>query len=84
MQRRLASFGLTMDVLSLSDPQSTYVTRQRFPRIMLGQEGREQDIEIIKQNVRAAGEAGVPCLKYNLNLLGVPRTGRTPGRGGVT
>ncbi len=82
-QRRLADFGIAMDVLSL-DLQSTYVTRQRFPRIMLGQPGRDADIEIIVQNVRAAGEAGVPCLKYNLNLLGVPRTGRTPGRGGVT
>lgn len=83
VQQRLATFGITMDVLSL-DLQSTYVTRQRFPRIMLGQPGREDDIAIIQQNVRAAGEAGVPCLKYNLNLLGVPRTGRTPGRGGVT
>jgi mannonate dehydratase len=83
VQERLATFGITMDVLSL-DLQSTYVMRQRFPRIMLGQEGRDEDIEVIKQNVRAAGEAGVPCLKYNLNLLGVPRTGRTPGRGGVT
>jgi mannonate dehydratase len=83
VQERLARFGLTMDILSL-DLQSTYVTRQRFPRIMLGLPGREADIEIIQQNVRAAGEAGVPCLKYNLNLLGVPRTGRTPGRGGVT
>ena len=75
VQRRVAEFGITMDVLSL-DLQSTYVTRQRFPRIMLGQEGRDQDIAVITQNVRAAGEAGVPCLKYNLNLLGVPRTGR--------
>lgn len=83
IQRRLAEFGMTMDVLTL-DLQSTYVTRQRYPRIMLGQPGREEDIEIIKQNVRAAGETGVPCLKYNLNLMGVPRTGRTPGRGGVT
>ena len=83
VQERLARFGLTMDVLSL-DLQSTYVTRQRFPRIMLGEAGREDDIAVIQQNVRAAGEAGVPCLKYNLNLLGVPRTGRTPGRGGVT
>jgi mannonate dehydratase len=83
VQERLARFGLTMDVMSL-DLQSTYVTRQRFPRIMLGQPGRDDDIAIIQQNVRAAGEAGVPCLKYNLNLLGVPRTGRTPGRGGVT
>jgi mannonate dehydratase len=51
---------------------------------MLGLPGRDDDIAIIQQNVRAAGAAGVPCLKYNLNLLGVPRTGRTPGRGGVT
>jgi mannonate dehydratase len=83
VQKRLAGYGLTMDVLSL-DLQSTYVTRQRFPRIMLGQEGRDQDIAVIQQNVRAAGEAGVGTLKYNLNLMGVPRTGRTPGRGGVT
>jgi mannonate dehydratase len=83
VQRRLAAFGIAMDVLSL-DLQSRYVTQQRFPRIMLGQAGRDQDIAVITQNVRAAGEAGVPCLKYNLNLLGVPRTGRTPGRGGVT
>lgn len=83
VQERLAGHGITMDVLTL-DLQSTYVTRQRFPRIMLGQPGRDEDIEVIKQNVRAAGAAGVPCLKYNLNLLGVPRTGRTPGRGGVT
>jgi len=44
---------------------------------------RDAEIEIIKQNVRAAGEAGVPCLKYNLNYLGVPRTGRSKGRGGA-
>jgi mannonate dehydratase len=83
VQDRLARHGLTMDVLSL-DLQSTYAPRQRYPRIMLGLPGRDEDIAIIQQNVRAAGEAGVPCLKYNLNLLGVPRTGRTPGRGGVT
>ncbi len=83
VKQRLAEFGITMDVLSL-DLQSTYTANQRFPNIMRGTPGRDDEIEIIKQNVRAAGEAGVPCLKYNLNLLGVPRTGRTPGRGGVT
>jgi mannonate dehydratase len=83
VKERLARYGLAMDVLSL-DLQSTYVTRQRFPRIMLGEPGRDEDIEVIKQNIRAASAAGVPCLKYNLNLMGVPRTGRTPGRGGVT
>src|SRR5262245_31891526 len=83
VQERLARFGLQMAVLALDLP-STYAPRQRFPRIMLGEPGRDEDIEVIRQNVRAAGAAGVPCLKYNLNLMGVPRTGRTPGRGGVT
>lgn len=81
-QSRLAQFGMTMDVLTL-DLQSSYVTQHRFPGIMRGLPSRDAEIEIIKQNIRAAGEAGVPCLKYNLNLLGVPRTGRTPGRGGA-
>jgi D-mannonate dehydratase len=61
VRRRLAGFGIAMDVLSL-DLQSRYVTQQRFPRIMLGQAGRDEDIAVIQQNVRAAGEAGVPCL----------------------
>lgn len=82
LQKRLGSFGLTMDVLTL-DLQSSYMTRHRHPGIMRGLASRDAEIEIIKQNVQAAGEAGVPCLKYNLNLLGVPRTGTTPGRGGV-
>ena len=81
-QRRLASFGMSMDVLTL-DLQSSYVTQHRFPGIMRGLPSRDGEIEIVKQNVRSAGDAGVPCLKYNLNLLGVPRTGRTPGRGGA-
>jgi mannonate dehydratase len=81
-QQRLAHFGMTMDVLTL-DLQSSYVTQHRFPGIMRGLPSRDAEIEIVKQNIRAASEAGVPCLKYNLNLLGVPRTGRTPGRGGA-
>jgi mannonate dehydratase len=82
LQQRLANFGITMDVLTL-ELQSSFLTQHRFPAIMRGLPGRDAEIEIIKQNVRTAGEAGVPCLKYNLNLLGVPRTGRVPGRGGA-
>ena len=82
LQQHFQSYGISMDVLTL-DLQSTYMTRHRFPGIMRGLESRDAEIEVIKQNIRAAGEAGVPCLKYNLNLLGVPRTGRTRGRGGA-
>jgi mannonate dehydratase len=82
MQARFAASGLTIDVLALNLP-SRYMTHQRFPGIMMGLPSRDAEIEVIKQNVRAAGEAGIPCLKYNLNLLGVPRTGRSKGRGGA-
>ncbi len=82
VQEHLARFGMTMDVLTL-DLQSNYLTEHRFPGIMRGLPSRDAEIEIIKQNIRAASDAGVPCLKYNLNLLGVPRTGRTRGRGGA-
>jgi mannonate dehydratase len=81
-QKRLAEYGMTMDVLTL-DLQSSFMSQHRFPGIMRGLPSRDAEIEIVKQNVRTAGEGGVPTLKYNLNLLGVPRTGRAPGRGGA-
>ena len=82
LKARMESFGIALDVLALDLP-SAYMTRQRFPGIAMGLPSRDAEIEVIKQNIRAAAEAGVPCLKYNLNLLGVPRTGRSPGRGGA-
>jgi len=82
LQDRLSKFGITMDALALDLP-SEYVTKLRYPGIMTGSATRDAEIEIIKQNIQAAGEAGVPCLKYNLGILGVPRTGRVLGRGGA-
>ncbi len=82
LKERVGQWGMSVDVLALNLP-SQYITRQRFPGIMQGLPSRDAEIEVIKQNVRAAGEGGIPCLKYNLNLLGVPRTGRKEGRGGA-
>lgn len=81
-QKRVAEYGMSVDVLTL-DLQSSFMTGHRHPGIMRGLPSRDAEIEIVKQNIRAAGEAGIPCMKYNLNLLGVPRTGRVPGRGGA-
>jgi mannonate dehydratase len=82
VQARLKTWGITLDVLALPLP-SVIPPRQRHPDIMLGGPGRDASIELIKQNIRAAGEAGVPALKYNMNLMGVARTGRSKGRGGA-
>ena len=55
---RFASFGISLDVLALDLP-SAYIARQRFPGIMMGTPSRDAEIEVIKQNVRAAAEAGI-------------------------
>ena len=44
---------------------------------------RDREIDGICQMIRNASRAGIPALKYNLTLLGVVRTGSTPGRGGA-
>ena len=41
-------------------------------------ERRDAQLAVITHNIRAAAEAGVPCLKYALPMIGIPRTGRTP------
>ncbi len=79
---RCREFGISLDVMTLG-MESRFLTQARFPGIVMALPSRDAEIEIIKQRIRAAGEAGVPCLKYNFTLLGVPRTGRTVGRGGA-
>lgn len=81
LQDRLATFGLTMDVLTLG-LDIRYMAR-RFPGIMRGLPSRDAEIATVIQRIETAGRAGVPCLKYNLSPLGLLRTGFTPGRGGA-
>jgi mannonate dehydratase len=33
------------------------------------------------RNIAAAADSGIPALKYNLQIIGIPRTGDEPGRG---
>jgi mannonate dehydratase len=62
---------------------SAYIARARFPNIMLGKSPeRDREIETICQVIRDCARAGIPAVKYNLTVLGVVRTGRSPGRGG--
>jgi mannonate dehydratase len=82
LRERVESFGINLDLLPL--PMGSWpVSRSESPNIMLGKSPeRDREIEIICDNIRAASKAGIPALKYNLTLLGVVRTERTPGRGG--
>lgn len=53
------------------------------PRIILGQPGRDEDIEKVIRSIRAAGAAGYPVIEYNFyNHRATEGYGFRPGRGG--
>ena len=71
---RAASYGLEVGIMMLHN-----VT----PRTILGQPGRDEDIDKVIRSIRAAGAAGYPVVEYNFyNHRAVEGYGRRPGRGG--
>ena len=64
---------------------SSHIDREKHPAIMLAQSPeRDRDIESLQTMIRNCAAAGVPSIKYNMSILGVVRTGRSPGRGDCT
>jgi len=43
---------------------------------------RDRYLDLIKENVRRAGEAGVEVISYHWTMIPIRRNGRAPGRGG--
>ncbi len=52
---RLKSGGLTLYNLMIGG----------FPKTLYGQPGRDEEIDKIRQSIRAAGKAGLPVIEYN-------------------
>lgn len=83
LRERVERFGITLDMVPLP-MSSSPIARAENPNILLGKSPeRDREIDDICQMIRNASRAGIPALKYNLTLLGVPRTANTPGRGGA-
>jgi mannonate dehydratase len=78
-------YGMAVDVLNPPFLPSSHIDRERHPAIMLGQSPeRDRDIEQIQMMIKNCAAAKIPCIKYNMSILGVLRTGRVPGRGDTT
>jgi len=82
LRERIESHGIKLDMVPL--PMSShYISRYENPGILLGKSPqRDREIDGICQMIRNTAQAGIPALKYNLNILGVVRTETTRGRGG--
>ncbi len=82
LRERVERHGLTLDVTDSVLLPSSLIDREPHPSIMLAQSPqRDRDIEAFQNHIRACAAAGVPTLKYNMSILGVVRSGTTPGRG---
>src|SRR5262245_36385726 len=78
-------YGIAVDVLNPPFLPSSHIDRERHPAIMLGESPeRDRDIEQIQTMIKNCASAKIPCIKYNMSILGVLRTGRSPGRGDTT
>jgi len=78
---RLDSFGLQLDMVQL--PLSSHpIEKQDSPDILSAGPERDRQIDSICRLIERIGEAGIPATKYNLNIIGIPRTSPKAGRGG--
>lgn len=78
---RIEGFGLTLDMLQLP-LASVPVDRAQCPDILLAGPERDRQIDGICALIEACADAGIPSVKYNFNLIGIPRTPMEEGRGG--
>jgi mannonate dehydratase len=77
--------GITVDCTAPRMLESSHIDKEKHPAIMLAQSPeRDRDIEAMQTLIRNCAAAGIPSIKYNMSILGVLRTGRSPGRGDAT
>lgn len=77
--------GITVETIAPPFLASSHIDREKHGAIMLAQSPeRDRDIESLQTMIRNCAAAGIPSIKYNMSLLGVLRTERTPGRGDAT
>jgi mannonate dehydratase len=79
----IESFGLSLDMVELP-LSSKPIEQSDSPDILLAGPERDRQIDSICRLIERLGQAGIPAAKYNLNLIGIPRTARESGRGGAS
>ena len=82
MKEQCEKYGVSLDAFHLP-LASSGIDRIAMPNIMLGKSPeRDREIDDICRMIEIADETDVRLLNYNLTILPVVRTERTPGRGG--
>ncbi len=85
-REKVEKAGLILDMTTLplnSSRIDSPTAKHEAPNVMLGKSPeRDREIEAINKFIENCAKAGIPAVKYNMNLIGIPRTPDTRGRGG--
>lgn len=80
-RERIEGFGLDLDMIQL--PMSSRpIEEQESPDILSAGPARDRQIDSICRLIENLARAGIPAAKYNLNIIGIPRSEPEVGRGG--
>ena len=80
-REKIEGFGLSLDMVELP-LKSRPIEQSQSPDILLAGPERDRQIDSICALIRNISRAGIPAAKYNLNIIGIPRTEKERGRGG--
>ncbi len=81
-REKVNSYGIELDMVQL--PLSSRPLEESYsPNVMLGKSpDRDREIESMQRLIRMCSDVGIPAVKYNMNIIGIPRSERERGRGG--
>jgi mannonate dehydratase len=85
MQDLSAKYKIDVDMTAPPFLVSISVDVDKHASIILGESPqRDRDIDDFKTMIKNSASAGIPAIKYNLQIVGDLRIARTPGRGDST
>ena len=80
-KEKVNSFGIELDMVQIP-LSSQVIEKSDSPNIMLGRSPqRDTEIESIQNIIEMCGRIGIPAVKYNMNIIGIPRSESEYGRG---
>lgn len=80
-RERLEGLGLVLDMVQL--PLSSHTIEKQYSSDILSKgPNRDRQIDSICRLIENLAKAGIPSAKYNLNIIGIPRSPDEAGRGG--
>jgi len=78
---KMEAVGLILDMVQLP-LSSRPIEEQHSPDILSTGPNRDKQIDSICRLIERVHEVGIPAVKYNLNIIGIPRSEYETGRSG--